>query len=164
VITVNKHAFIGTSAAVLLGFAAVLSFGLTPVRDAGAGAQKVESPCDKEGPFAPKVDKDLLRKDLAVEPAEMPRKSEKRSRTPGQEQDAERGVCQDAQTGRTITLPDPLPARRSQLYPGGDEGDPSLPRGDKRRAGIAPRFMQAYVFGSEGRKLQTPTTSFPYLQ
>jgi hypothetical protein len=43
------------------------------------------------------VDKDLLRKDLAVEPAEMPRKSEKRSRTPGQEQDAERGVCQDAQ-------------------------------------------------------------------
>ena len=35
----NKHAFIGTSAAVLLGFAAVLSFGLTP-----AGPQKVESP------------------------------------------------------------------------------------------------------------------------
>jgi len=80
-ITVNKHAFIATSAAVLLGFAAVLSFGLTSVRDAVAGAQKVESPCDKEGPFAPKVDKDLLRKDLAVEPAEMPR-GEKRSLPP----------------------------------------------------------------------------------
>ena len=68
----NKHAFIATSAAVLLGFAAVLSLGLTPVRDAGAGPQKVKSPCDKDGAFSPKVDKDLLRKDLVIEPAEMP--------------------------------------------------------------------------------------------
>ena len=157
----KKHSVIATSAAVLLGFAAVLSLGLTPVRDAGAGSQKVESPCDQDGAFSPKVDKDLLRKDLVIEPAEMPR-SEKRSRTPEQEQDAERGVCQDGQTGRTITLPDPPPASRNQLYPGGDEGDPSLPRGDKRRAGVALRFMQAYVFGTDSRVLQTPTTSFPF--
>jgi hypothetical protein len=65
----NKHSVIATSAAVLLGFAAVLSLGLTPVRDAGAGSPKVESPCDKEGPFSPKVDKDLQRKDLAIERA-----------------------------------------------------------------------------------------------
>jgi glutamyl endopeptidase len=158
----NKHSVIATSAAVLLGFAAVLSLGLTPVRDASAGSPKVESPCDKEGPFSPKVDKDLLRKDLVIEPAEMPRISEKRSRTPEQEREAERGVCQDGQTGKTITLPDPPPASRSQIYPGGDEGDFSLPRGDKRRAGVAPQFMQAYVFGTDSRVLQTPTTSFPF--
>ncbi len=76
----NKHSVIATSAAVLLGFAAVLSLDLTSIQN--AGAQKVESPCDKEGPFSPKVDKDLQRKDLAIEPAEMPRISEKRSRTP----------------------------------------------------------------------------------
>jgi V8-like Glu-specific endopeptidase len=159
---VNKHSVIATSAAVLFGFAAVLSLGLTAVRDAGAGSPKVESPCDKEGPFSPKVDKDLLRKDLVIEPAEMPRMNEKRSRTPEQERDAERGVCQDGQTGETITLPDLPPASRKQIYPGGDEGDPSLPRGDKRRAGVAPRFMEAYVFGNDNRVLQTPTTSFPF--
>ena len=158
----NTHSIVATSTAVLLGFAAVLSLGLTAVRDAGAGSPKVESPCDKEGPFAPKVEKDLLREDLVIEPAEMPRMSEKRSRTSEQEQDAERGVCQDGKTGKTITLPDPPPASRNQIYPGGDEGDPSLPRGDKRRAGVAPRFMQAYVFGIDSRVLQTPTTSFPF--
>ncbi|MGH6824379.1 trypsin-like serine protease [Methyloceanibacter sp.] len=158
----NKHSVIATSAAVLLGLAAVLGLGLTAVRDAGAGSPKVLSPCDKEGPFSPKVDKDLQRKDLVIEPAEMQGTPEKRSRTPQQAQDAERGVCQDGQTGKTITLPDPPPASRSQLYPGGDEGDPSLPRGDKRRAGVAPRFMQAYVFGTDSRVLQTPTTSFPF--
>src|SRR6476659_6238724 len=105
----NKHSVIATSAAVLLGFAAVLSLGLTPVRDAGA--------------VSPKVDKDLLRKDLVIEPAEMPRISEKRSRTPEQEREAERGVCQDGQTGKTITLPETPPASRSQISPGGDEGD-----------------------------------------
>ena len=124
--------------------------------------QRLKSPCDKEGPFSPKVDKDLLRKDLVIEPAEMPRISEKRSRTPEQEREAERGVCQDGQTGKTITLPDPPPASRSQIYPGGDEGDSSLPRGDKRRAGVAPRFMEAFVFGTDSRVLQTPTTSFPF--
>jgi V8-like Glu-specific endopeptidase len=159
---VKKHSVIVTSAAVLLGFAAVLSLGLTAVRDAGAGSPMVESPCDKEGPFSPKVDKDLLRKDLVIEPAEMPRISEKRSRTPEQEREAERGVCQDGQTGKTITLPDPPPASRSQIYPGGDEGDSGLPRGGKRRAGVAPRFMEAYVFGTDSRVLQTPTTSFPF--
>ena len=92
----------------------------------------------------------------------MPGISEKRSRTPEQTQDAERGVCQDGQTGKTITLPDPPPASRKQTYPGGDEGDPSLPRSDKRRAGVAPQFMQAYVFGTDSRVLQTPTTSFPF--
>ena len=97
-----------------------------------------------------------------IEPAEMPRISEKRSRTPEQEREAERGVCQDGQTGKTITLPDPPPASRSQIYPGGDEGDSSLPRGDKRRAGVAPRFMEAFVFGTDSRVLQTPTTSFPF--
>src|SRR5262245_29450574 len=63
---------------------------------------------------------------------------------------------------RTITLPDPPPASRNQLYPGGNEGDPSLPRGDKRRAGNAPQFMQAFVLGTDSRVLQTPTTSFPF--
>ena len=107
----NTHSFVATSAAVLLGLAAVLSLGSTAIQNAGAAPQKVESPCDKEGPFSPKVDKDLQRKDLAIEPAEMPRISEKRSRTPEQEREAERGVCQDGQTGKTITLPDPPPVK-----------------------------------------------------
>jgi len=58
---VNKHSVIATSVAVLLGFAAVLSLDLTSIENVGAGSQKVESPCDKEGPFSPKVDKDLQR-------------------------------------------------------------------------------------------------------
>ena len=78
----NTHSFVATSAAVLLGFAAVLSLSLSAVQNAGAGSQKVKSPCDKEGPFSPKVDKDLLRKDLAIEPGEMPGISEKRPRSP----------------------------------------------------------------------------------
>jgi hypothetical protein len=39
----NTRSFVATSAEVLLGFAAVLSLGLTAIQDAGAGPQKVES-------------------------------------------------------------------------------------------------------------------------
>jgi glutamyl endopeptidase len=125
---------------------------------------RADSPCDKDGPFAPRVDQDLLRKDLVIQPAELPRV--KRGQTPNQAR--ERGVCQDAQTGKPFILPDP--PRRSGRDPGGDEGDPSLPRGDDRdlrrsnRRGDAapPFFLRTTVFGNEDRVLQTPTTSFPF--
>ena len=91
----------------------------------------------------------------------------KRGRTPNQAQ--ERGVCQDAQTGKPFILPDP-PRGSGKVYPGGDEGDPSLPRGDDRdlrgsnRRGDAtpPFFLRTTVFPPDNRVLQTPTTSFPF--
>jgi hypothetical protein len=134
----------------------------------GAGTTRAESPCAKEGPFAPRVDEDLRRKDLVIESVEMPRVQEKRKRSPSS--DAERGVCQDAQTGKTIITPDPPPGSGQRANPGGDEGDPSLPRGDdrdrprgKERQGAAPSFLLAsYVFGDDDRVLQSPTTSFPF--
>jgi V8-like Glu-specific endopeptidase len=159
----NTHSFANTCAAVLLGFAAVLSLDLTAIRDAGADSQKAESPCDKDGPFSPKFDEGLRRKDLVIIPALLPRIRE-RHRTPEQERDADRGVCQDAQTGETITLPDPPPRSRKEIDPGGDEGDPSLPRGEKEREGaVRPHFLKAAgIFGNDDRVLQTPTTSFPF--
>src|SRR5215475_10936015 len=95
------------------------------IQGAGAGTARAESPCDKAGPFSPRVDQDLLRKDLVIAPAQIPRVREKRiKRTPSQERDAERGVCQDAQTGKTITMSDPSPGSGKRANPGGDEGDP----------------------------------------
>ena len=44
---------------------------LTSIQNARAEPAKAESPCDKDGPFAPRVDQDLLRKDLVIEPAEL---------------------------------------------------------------------------------------------
>jgi hypothetical protein len=103
-----------------------LVLGSTSIQNARAQPGRAESPCDKDGPFAPRVDQDLLRKDLVIQPAEFP--SVKRGQTPNQAR--ERGVCQDAQTGKPFILPDP--PRKSGRDPGGDEGDPSLPRGDNR--------------------------------
>jgi V8-like Glu-specific endopeptidase len=145
-------------------FSSLILGCLTPIQNARAEPAKAESPCDKDGPFAPRVDQDLLRKDLVIEPAELPRV--KRGRTP--ERARERGVCQDAQTGKPFILPDP--PRQSRRDPGGDEGDPSLPRGDDRdlrrsnRRGDAapPFFLRTTVFPPENRVLQTPTTSFPF--
>ena len=142
-----------------------LVFGPTSIQNARAQQAKAELPCDKDGPFAPRVDQDLLRKDLVIQPAELPRV--KRGQTPNQAR--ERGVCQDAQTGKPFILPDP-PRRSGKVYPGGDEGDPSLPRGDDRdlrgsnRRGDAtpPFFLRTTVFPPENRVLQTPTTSFPF--
>jgi V8-like Glu-specific endopeptidase len=141
---------------------------LASIQNARADPVKVESPCDKDGPFAPRVDQDLLRKDLVIEPIELPRVRDKRGRTPKQAR--ERGVCQDAQTGKPVILPDPPRRSGKQVYPGGDEGDPSLPRGDDRdlrrsnRRGDAdpPFFLRTTVFPPEDRVWQTPTTSFPF--
>ena len=149
---------------VWLAILSSLAFGPTSIQNARAQQAKAESPCDKDGPFAPRVDQDLLRKDLVIQPAELPRV--KRGQTPNQAR--ERGVCQDAQTGKPFILPDP--PRRSGRDPGGDEGDPSLPRGDNRdlrgsnRRGDAtpPFFLRTTVFPPENRVLQTPTTSFPF--
>ena len=47
----NTRSFVATSAAAILGFAAVFGLGLTAIRDAGAGSPKIVSPCDKDGPF-----------------------------------------------------------------------------------------------------------------
>ena len=44
---------------------------LASIQNARADPVKVESPCDKDGPFAPRVDQDLLRKDLVIEPIEF---------------------------------------------------------------------------------------------
>ena len=142
-----------------------LVLGSTSIQNARADPAKVESPCDKDGPFAPRVDKDLLRKDLVIEPAELPRVREKRSQTPKQAR--ERGVCQDAQTGKPVILPDPPRGSGKGVYPGGDEGDPSLPRGDerdlprgnKRGDAAPPFFLRTKVFGNDDRVLQSPTTS-----
>ena len=78
----NKHSFIATSAAVLLGFAAGFESWSNASPGCGRRSPKVESPCDKDGAFSPKVDKDLLRRDLVIEPAEMQGIPERRSRTP----------------------------------------------------------------------------------
>ena len=134
--------------------------GVTSIQNAAAAPAKIESPCDKDGPFSPRVDEDLLRNDLVVEPMELPHVRGKRG-IPEQEPEAERGACQDAQTGKTIIMPDSGPGSEKADYPGGDEGDPSLSRG--RRDGAAPPFfLRAFVFGNEDRKLQSPTTSFPF--
>ena len=143
-------------------FSSLILSCLTSIQNARAQPAKAESPCDKDGPFAPRVDQDLLRNDLVVKPAELV----KRGRTPNQAK--ERGVCQDAQTGKPFILPDP--PRKSGRDPGGDEGDPSLPRGDNRdlrgnnQRGDAtpPFFLRTTVFPPENRVLQTPTTSFPF--
>jgi glutamyl endopeptidase len=144
-------------------FSSLILSCLTSIQNARAQPAKAESPCDKDGPFAPRVDQDLLRNDLVVKPAELV----KRGRTPNQAK--ERGVCQDAQTGKPFILPDP-PRGSGKVYPGGDEGDPSLPRGDDRdlrgsnRRGDAapPFFLRTTVFPPDNRVLQTPTTSFPF--
>ena len=116
---------------------------LASIQNARADPVKVESPCDKDGPFAPRVDQDLLRKDLVIEPIELPRVRDKRGRTPKQAR--ERGVCQDAQTGKPVILPDPPRRSGKQVYPGGDEGDPSLPRGRRPRPAAE---QQAWGCGS----------------
>ena len=59
-----------------------LVLGSTSIQNARADPAKVESPCDKDGPFAPRVDKDLLRKDLVIEPAELPRVRESAAKLP----------------------------------------------------------------------------------
>ena len=150
---------------VRLAIFASLVLGSTSIPNARAEQARAESPCDKDGPFAPRVDQDLLRKDLVIQPAELPRV--RRGQTPNQAR--ERGVCQDAQTGKPFILPDP-PRGSGKVYPGGDEGDPSLPRGDDRdlrgsnqRGDAAPPFfLRTTVFGNDNRVLQTPTTSFPF--
>jgi hypothetical protein len=103
-----------------------LVLGSRSIQNARAEQARAESPCDKDGPFVPRVDQDLLRKDLVIKPAELPRVN----RGPPPTQAQERGVCQDAQTSKPLILPDP--PSRSGRDPGGDEGDPSLPRGDNR--------------------------------
>ena len=138
-----------TRKVVQLAIFSSLVLGSTSIQNARAQPARAELPCDKDGPFAPRVDQDLLRKDLVIQPAELPRV--KRGQTPNQAR--ERGVCQDAQTGKPFILPDP-PRRSGRVYPGGDEGDPSLPRGDDRdlrgsnRRGDAtpPFFLRTTVF------------------
>ena len=141
-----------------------LALAVTPVQNVDAGATKVESPCDKNGPFAPRVDKDLQRKDLVIESAELPPVREPRSRTEKDTPDAERGVCQDAQTGKTIPVPDPPTGSGKENYPGGDKGDPGLPRDNLRDGAADPLFLKTTlgVFGADNRVLQSPTTSFPF--
>jgi hypothetical protein len=116
---------------VRLAIFASLVLGSTSIPNARAEQARAESPCDKDGPFAPRVDQDLMRKGLVIEPAELPRV--KRGQTPNQAR--ERGVCQDAQTGKPVILPDP--PRRSGKKVGGDDGDPSLPRGTTATCGGA---------------------------
>jgi len=146
-----------------LAFVSSLVLGVASTLDTAAGQSKIESPCDKNGPFSPRIDKDLSRKDLVVEPVELPRVRVVPRRTPEQERNADRAACQDAQTGKTIIMPDLPRGSRKRVYPGGDEGDPSLPRGDKRRADNGPPYLiKVFVFGNEDRVRQTPTTPFPF--
>ena len=52
-------------------FSSLILSCLTSIQNARAQPAKAESPCDKDGPFAPRVDQDLLRNDLVVKPAEL---------------------------------------------------------------------------------------------
>jgi V8-like Glu-specific endopeptidase len=140
--------------------------GLTSSQYTNAAPQKITSPCTKQGPFSPRADPDLLRRDLVIEPEELPLMRKKRSRSAEQARLAERGVCQDTQTGKTIFTPVPPPKRGEKIYPGGDKGDPSLPR-DKREDAtptgfIKTSFLEPFVFGNDDRKVQSPATSMPF--
>jgi glutamyl endopeptidase len=139
-------------------------FSGTLVHDVGAQG----SPCVAQGPFAPRIDPDSFR-DVVIEEMEIPTSRTKRRRTAEQKRHADRGVCQDPQTGRTITLPDPPAGIRMEGYPGGDEGDPGLPRDDTRKDAAATPFLlktsamnTAMVFGTDDRQLKNPATWFPF--
>ena len=92
------------------------------------GQSNRASNCDGDGPFALRINLDLLREDLRVEEVEELPLSPTIERNHGQERQAHRGVCQDPRTGRTIfehefrlqTL-DRLPLEDGST--GGDEGD-----------------------------------------
>src|SRR5262249_21634955 len=119
------------------------------------------------GPFSPRVDPDEFR-DVVIEPMERQTFRKKRTRTAEQKRRADRGVCQDPQTGKTITLPDP-PRRWNKMmkdYPGGDEGDPSLPRYDRKDVATpllkTAAMTTAWVFAPDDRVVQNPATSFPF--
>jgi Trypsin len=128
-----------------------------------------KSPCVTEGPFSLRPDPDSLRDDVVIEPSELSTSLRKRSRTAEQKRRADRVVCQDPRTGRTITLPDP-PRTMNRLmkdYPGGDRGDPSLPRDDRKDAATpfvlkTAAMTTAWVFGADDRQLKNPATSFPF--
>ena len=137
-----------------------LVFGLASTQ-IGDGPAKAESPCAKPGPFALRKNKDLLRPDLKLEPAELP-PIQRKPRTTEQERKADQGACVDPLTGKIIILPDPPARSEKDVDPGGDEGDPSLPRSNEREGAAPPFFLKATVIPPEDRVLKSPTTSFPF--
>src|SRR6266581_797185 len=68
---------------------------LGPFAASEAKAAPSASKCSGPGPFALRINPDLLREDLRVEPLDEPRFSRAPNRNPGQEKQAQRGVCQD---------------------------------------------------------------------
>lgn len=150
---------LGLFSTLVLGFAV---FGLTSIPGTGATAAEVFSPCATPGPFSPRVNPDLLREDVRSQPSEMPTVRERRSRNAEEAQRAERGVCQDSRTGETIVMPDPPLNPQMKDYPGGDEGYPNLHQYNKRGESGNPFLLKASIFLPEGRKVQSPATSFPF--
>jgi V8-like Glu-specific endopeptidase len=127
-------------------------------------AQSIRSSsnCDGRGPYALRINEDLLREDVRGEAMEAPPLS-RTDRKPGQQRQALRGVCQDPRTGKTIPeheldLPalDLLPAEDGVT--GGDEGSDPSPGVERAKHLPSPKS----VIGSDQRVLQSPTTSFPF--
>jgi hypothetical protein len=63
------------------------------LQDVEAAAIPRKPPCAGQGPFSPRIDPDLSREDLVVEPAELPLLKERRSLTVEEVSRADRGVC-----------------------------------------------------------------------
>ena len=68
----------------------------------------------------------------------------------------------DPLTGKIIILPDPPARSERDDDPGGDEGDPSLPRSNEREGAAPPFVLKATLIPPEDRVLKSPTTSFPF--
>jgi len=124
---------------------------------------RIESRCSGPGPFALRVDPDLLRGDARIEEIEELPLSKTVGRTPGLELLAQRGVCQDPGTGRTVFERHVhLPALRSLPLQDGSTGgveEEAFP-GEFRPPGDLPGPL--VVIGSDQRVIQSPTTAFPF--
>ncbi len=136
---------------------------LAPFGIGQAEPTRIPSRCSGPGPFALRINPDLLREDLRVEEVEELPLSRTVDRSPGQERQARRGVCQDPQTGRTVFerevhLPSLRRLPREDGSTGGVEDEPlpgEVPRSDDLPG---PRV----VIGSDQRVIQSPATSFPF--
>lgn len=140
----------------------LLLMGLSGISQ--AQSQRSPSNCDGPGPYALRVNEDLLRENLRVEePEELP-SSPSEDPNRGPQKKAQQGVCQDPRTGRTV-LEQEFRLRTLEQLPledgstGGDDGDEPSPGGAVRSFG---RPSPNIVIGSDQRVLQSPTTSAPF--
>lgn len=156
-----------------LGLSGLVSLAQSPAR--ATESSRVTSRCGGPGPFALHINTDLLRDDLRVETVEPP-SSRPPHRTPAQTKQAQRGVCQDPKTGRTVFENDVRLASLKRLpladaSTGGDEGREAALEGLDANAsapaakGVSPndeQFLPRVIIGSDNRIVQSPATAFPF--